>query len=135
MYSSAPDLYISYIVDDMSERCPTVVYTGHVSIPCLSCVAMVILPVGDTLEGLLKKDVVKSGDGLSLGLSPHMMKFFTMEGPFIGLCSALLSVCVKNVCTCVVHTSLQIRPNQYCAIYMYMYTCMYVCMHLHSTEV
>ena len=46
---------------------------------------MVIVPVGDSLESLLKKDVVKSGDGLSLGLSPHMMKFFTMEGPFIGL--------------------------------------------------
>jgi hypothetical protein len=46
---------------------------------------MVIVPVGDSLEGLLKRDVVKSGDGLTLGLSQHMMKFFTMEGPFIGL--------------------------------------------------
>ena len=51
------------------------------------CVAMVIVPVGDSLNSLLKKEVVKSGDGLSLGLSQHMMKFFTMEGPFIGVCS------------------------------------------------
>ena len=47
---------------------------------------MVIVPIGESLESLIKKDVVRSGDGLSLGLSPHMMKFFTMEGPFIGQC-------------------------------------------------
>lgn len=69
-------------------------------IPFLSRVAMVIVPVGDTLEDLLKRDVIKSGDGLTLGLSQHMMKFFTMEGPFIGLYCALLSflfVCVLNM--------------------------------------
>ena len=46
---------------------------------------MVIIPLGDSLECLLKKDIVKSGDGLTLGLSANMMKFFTMEGPFIGM--------------------------------------------------
>ena len=46
---------------------------------------MVIIPLGDSLEGLLKKEIVKSGDGLTLGLSTSMMKFFTMEGPFIGM--------------------------------------------------
>ena len=45
-----------------------------------------VIPVGESLKELLKKEVVKSGDGLSLGLSQHMMKFFTMEGPFIGTC-------------------------------------------------
>ena len=60
------------------------------SIPFLSHVAMVIVPVGDTLEDLLKRDVIKSGDGLTLGLSQHMMKFFTMEGPFIGLYCTVL---------------------------------------------
>ena len=69
------------------------------SIPFLSHVAMVIVPVGDTLEDLLKRDVIKSGDGLTLGLSQHMMKFFTMEGPFIGLYCTVLClffVCVLN---------------------------------------
>ena len=48
-------------------------------------VAMVIVPLGNALEALLKKDVVKSGDGLTLGLSTNMMKFFSMEGPFVGM--------------------------------------------------
>ena len=96
----------------------------HTSIPCPSHVAMVILPVGDSLEGLLKRDVVKSGDGLSLGLSPHMMKFFTMEGPFIGLYYDVLSVlcgeCMYIICcTCTIIKLGLINTVQ--SIYMYVY--------------
>ena len=60
---------------------------------------MVIVPIGDSLEGLLKKEVVKSGDGLTLGLSPHMMKFFTMDGPFVGVYTyaCALYVYIKDV--------------------------------------
>ena len=72
---------------------------------------MVIVPIGDGLEDLLKRDVVKSGDGLSLGLSQHMMKFFTMEGPFVGLYYAaidMLSICVcVCVCVCIVQVIMQ----------------------------
>ena len=60
------------------------------------CVAMIIVPVGDSLDDLLKKDIVKSGDGLSLGLSPHMMKFFTMEGPFVGVCSYMYKCAIET---------------------------------------
>ena len=62
---------------------------------------MVIVPIGDGLEDLLKRDVVKSGDGLSLGLSQHMMKFFTMEGPFVGLYYAAIDMLSICVCVCV----------------------------------
>ena len=46
-------------------------------------------PLGDLLDELFKVEVAQEGDGLSLGLSTHMMKFFSMPGPFIGM-----SVCV-----------------------------------------
>ena len=45
--------------------------------------------MGDLLNELFKQEVAQEGDRLSLGLSTHMMKFFSMPGPFIGM-----SVCV-----------------------------------------
>ena len=50
--------------------------------------------MGDLLDELFKESVAQTGDGLSLGMSSHMMKFFSMSGPFIGVC-----VCVC-VCVC-----------------------------------
>ena len=46
-------------------------------------------PLGDLLDKLFKQEVAQEGDGLSLDLSSHMMKFFSMPGQFIGM-----SVCV-----------------------------------------
>ena len=57
-------------------------------------------PVGELLDTLLKdeSEVLGEGDGLSMGLSPSMMLFFRMPGPFIGVClcvCVLVSVCVS----------------------------------------
>lgn len=43
-------------------------------------------PLGDLLDELFKESVAQIGDGLTLGMSSHMMKFFSMPGPFIGVC-------------------------------------------------
>jgi len=42
-------------------------------------------PLGDLLDELFKEEVAEEGDGLSLGMSTHMMRFFSMPGPFIGM--------------------------------------------------
>ena len=58
--------------------------------PPLSPLSFVVFdnrPVGPILDQLLKEEVVEEGDGLSLGLSPSMMKFFSLQGPFIGVYS------------------------------------------------
>ena len=73
---------------------------------------MVIVAVGDSLEDLLKREVVKSGDGLHLGLSPTMMKFFTMEGPFIGVCSATC-ICVNVARTHIMYMQLYMHDYKY----------------------
>ena len=43
-------------------------------------------PLGDLLDELFKESVAQIGDGLTLGMSSHMMKFFSMPGPFVGVC-------------------------------------------------
>ena len=48
-------------------------------------------PLGDLLDELFKESVAQIGDGLTLGMSSHMMKFFSMPGPFVGMC-----VCVSS---------------------------------------
>ena len=54
---------------------------------------MPMRPLGDLLNKLPKQEVAQEGDGLSLGLSTHMMKFFSMPGPFI-VCVVVVVVVV-----------------------------------------
>lgn len=53
---------------------------------------MPMRPLGDLLDELFKEEVAEEGDGLSLGMSTHMMRFFSMPGPFIGM--SVLCGCV-----------------------------------------
>ena len=53
---------------------------------CPSTDAPLKRPLGDLLDELFKESVAQIGDGLTLGMSSHMMKFFSMPGPFVGVC-------------------------------------------------
>lgn len=53
---------------------------------------MPMRPLGDLLDELFKEEVAEEGDGLSLGMSTHMMRFFSMPGPFIGMSVSCVGV-------------------------------------------
>ena len=41
-------------------------------------------PIAGRLDELFQETVVREGDGRSMGLTPTMIKFRSLEGPFIG---------------------------------------------------
>lgn len=41
-------------------------------------------PVGNVLEAMLKVEVVREGNGLTMGTTSSMMKFLDDDRPFIG---------------------------------------------------
>lgn len=49
-------------------------------------------PIGDRLDEMVTVEVLKEGTGLTLGITPTMMKFLSDKTPYIGM-SPLTSLC------------------------------------------
>lgn len=46
-------------------------------------------PIGDSLDDLVSEEVLKEGTGLTLGVTPTMMKFLNDSTPYIGKCMSV----------------------------------------------